>query len=82
VGYAQQLLDDVRAQLAPDDAALKEARERRDLARSAGESFRGTNRSFTSGSLAHGTLTARCTSETKASTLTVASCLTAAPIRL
>ena len=55
MGYTQQLLDDVRKQLAPDDAVLKEARARRDLARSAGEFFHGTNRSFGSGSLAHGT---------------------------
>jgi hypothetical protein len=55
VGYTQQLLDDVRAQLAPEDEVLKEARARRDLTRSAGESFHGTNRSFGSGSLAHGT---------------------------
>ena len=55
MGYTQQMLDDVREQLAPDDAVLKEARARRDLARAAGESFHGTNRSFSSGSLAHGT---------------------------
>ena len=55
MGYTQQMLDDVREQLAPDDAVLKEARARRDLARAAGESLHGTNRSFSSGSLAHGT---------------------------
>ena len=55
MGYTEQLLDDVRAQLAPDDAVLKEAKERRELVRSAAESFRGTYGSFVSGSLAHGT---------------------------
>lgn len=55
MGYTAQLLDDVRSQLAPDDAALKEARERRDPVRRSAESFLGTIRSFKSGSLAHGT---------------------------
>jgi hypothetical protein len=50
-----QVLDDVRAQLAPDDVVLKEARERRDLARRAAETFTGALRTFRSGSLAHGT---------------------------
>jgi hypothetical protein len=50
-----KLLAEVRAQLAPDDAVLKEARERRDLVRIAAESFGGALRSFRSGSLAHGT---------------------------
>jgi hypothetical protein len=55
MGYTERLLDDVRAQLAPDDAVLKEARERRDLVRRAAESFHGTSGSFGSGSLAHAT---------------------------
>jgi hypothetical protein len=55
MGYTERLLDDVRAQLAPNDAVLKEARERRDLVRSAAESFHGTTGSFASGSLAHAT---------------------------
>jgi hypothetical protein len=55
MGYTEQLLTDVRSQLAPDDTVLKEARERRDLVRRAAESFRGAGRSFASGSLAHGT---------------------------
>jgi hypothetical protein len=55
MGYTDRLLDDVRAQLAPDDAVLKEAGERRDLVRSAAESFHGTTGSFASGSLAHAT---------------------------
>lgn len=49
------MLDDVRAQLAPDDVVLKEARERRDLVRAAAASFTGALRSYCSGSLAHGT---------------------------
>jgi hypothetical protein len=55
LSFTQQVLDDVRAQIAPEDAALKEARERRDTTRTAAEGFRGVRHSFTSGSLAHGT---------------------------
>jgi hypothetical protein len=55
MGYTQQILDDVRAQLAPEDAALKEAKERREAVRAAAESFHGARRSFASGSLAHAT---------------------------
>lgn len=51
----QKVLDDVRAQLAPVDSVIKEARGRRDASRAAGESFPGALRSFNSGSLAHGT---------------------------
>ena len=55
MGATQDLLDDIRKQLAPSDEVLAEARARRDLVRSIAESFPGTVRSFTSGSLAHGT---------------------------
>ena len=55
MSYVDQVLDDVRAQLAPDDVVLKEARERRDLVRAAAESFNGALRTYRSGSLAHGT---------------------------
>jgi len=55
MGYTNNLLDDVRAQLAPEDTVLKEARERRDIVCAAAESFRGATRSFASGSLAHKT---------------------------
>lgn len=48
-------LDSVRSQIAPDDDALKEARDRRDATRVAAEEFGATNRSFASGSLAHRT---------------------------
>jgi hypothetical protein len=49
------VLDDVRSQIAPDDAALKEARARRDTTRAAAKVFDGVRHSFASGSLAHGT---------------------------
>jgi hypothetical protein len=49
------VLDDVRSQIAPDDAALKEARARRDTTRAAAKAFGGVRHSFASGSLAHGT---------------------------
>ena len=49
------MLHVIRSQIAPDDAALKEARSRRDAARAAAESFGSTNRSFASGSIAHRT---------------------------
>ncbi len=55
MGNTDDFLNDIRAQLAPDDAVLKEARERRDTVRAAALSFRGAGRSFASGSLAHGT---------------------------
>lgn len=55
MSFTEDLLDDVRAQLAPDDVVLKEARERRELTREAALTFPGTLRTFRSGSLAHGT---------------------------
>lgn len=55
MGYTKKVLDDVRAQIAPEDLVLKEARERRDFVRQVAESFPGARRSFPSGSLAHGT---------------------------
>lgn len=55
MGHTAVLLDDIRSQLAPDDLAIKEARERRDSVRDAAATFRGTLRTFTSGSLAHAT---------------------------
>lgn len=51
MGCTTALLDDIRPQLAPDELAIKEARERRDAVRS----FHGTLRTFNSGSSAHGT---------------------------
>lgn len=55
MGFTAELLTDVRRQLAPADDVLQEARARRDLVGKAAMSFRGMQRSFTSGSLAHGT---------------------------
>jgi hypothetical protein len=55
LGFTRNVLDDVRSQIPPDDAALKEARGRRDMTRAAAEDFDGVRRSFASGSLAHGT---------------------------
>lgn len=55
MGSTDDFLNDIRTQLAPDDAVLKEARERRDTVRNAAMTFRGAQRSFASGSLAHGT---------------------------
>lgn len=55
MGHAAAVLDDVRSQIAPDDVALKEARERRDRTTSAAEKFTGALRTFASGSLAHKT---------------------------
>lgn len=55
MGFTAQLLDDIRSQLAPDQASLDEARSRRDTVRAAALSFNGGRRTFNSGSLAHGT---------------------------
>lgn len=56
MGYTAELLDDVRAQLAPTDEALDEARRRRDIVKDAASSFAGVRDSFNSGSLAHRTM--------------------------
>ncbi|HEV2930225.1 MAG TPA: hypothetical protein VGW74_16155 [Propionibacteriaceae bacterium] len=53
--FTKQVLGDVRAQIAPEEAALKEVRERRDTTRAVAEAFEGIRHSFASGSLAHGT---------------------------
>ncbi len=50
---ADTILDDVRAQIAPDDRVLKAARDRLAAVRAAGEAFKGVRRSFRSGSVAH-----------------------------
>jgi hypothetical protein len=55
LSFTEQVLDDVRAQIAPEDAALKEVRERRDTTRTAAQAFEGVRHTFASGSLAHGT---------------------------
>lgn len=53
--HAEDVLDDVRKAIAPDDRVLKEARKRRDVAKKAALQFRGSLRAFNSGSVAHGT---------------------------
>ncbi len=50
---ADTILDDVRAQIAPDDRVLKAARDRLAAVRAAAETFKGVKRSFRSGSVAH-----------------------------
>lgn len=56
VGYTRVVLDEVRNKIKASDAVLREARARRDLIRETAEHFPGTVRSFTSGSIAHGTV--------------------------
>jgi hypothetical protein len=73
MGYTEQLLDDVRAQLAPDETVLKEARGRRDLVRTAAESFHGTTGSFASGHSLTPRQTVQSTSATRVWTPTAAS---------
>jgi hypothetical protein len=53
--HAEQILDEVRQRIAPEDEVLKAARERRDLVKAQAMKFRGTARVFNSGSVAHGT---------------------------
>lgn len=55
MSFVDRVLDDVRADLAPADFVLKEARQRRDLIRRAAATFDGALRTYRSGSLAHGT---------------------------
>jgi hypothetical protein len=54
-GYAGKVLDEVRARLAPSDAVLELARDRRGLVLNAAMKFPGTLRKYNSGSIAHGT---------------------------
>jgi hypothetical protein len=53
--FVKYYLDDVRAQLAPSDEVLQEARARRDIVKQMADKFPGALRSFNSGSLAHAT---------------------------
>src|SRR4051812_25596450 len=55
MGYTRPMLIDIRMQLAPDDAVIKEARARRDAVLGAASTFPAVLRTFFSGSLAHGT---------------------------
>ena len=54
--YAEQIVEEVRARIAPEDAVLDETRSRRDKVRAAAERFVGALKSFASGSLAHRTV--------------------------
>jgi hypothetical protein len=53
--HSEQVLDEVRKSIAPEDRVLKAARERRDLVKTLAMKFRGTARCFNSGSVAHAT---------------------------
>jgi len=53
--HAEQVLDEVRKRIAPEDKVLKAARERRDAVKAIAMRFGGTARSFNSGSVAHAT---------------------------
>ena len=53
MGYTQDILDEVRKQLAPMDATLTAARDRRDLVLDAALAFPGALRTYPAGSIAH-----------------------------
>jgi hypothetical protein len=53
--HAEQVLEQVRKSIAPEDKVLKAARERRDLVKALAMKFRGAARCFNSGSVAHAT---------------------------
>ena len=55
-GYTRRVIDEVRAQIKASDRVLHEARIRRDLIKETAEHFPGSERSFSSGSIAHGTV--------------------------
>lgn len=55
MGYTSDILADVRRQIAPDDMVLKEARERRETVKHIASTYSGVIRTYSSGSLAHGT---------------------------
>lgn len=52
---ANEILDEVRAQLAPSDDILKTARDRRAVVLTAASAFEGVRDRYVSGSIAHGT---------------------------
>lgn len=54
--FGEQYVEQVRHQIQANDLVLKEARRRRDRARRLAEQYDGALRSFSSGSLAHGTV--------------------------
>jgi hypothetical protein len=53
--HAEQIFEEVRTRIAPEDWVLDESRNRREEVRTAAERFTGSLRSFPSGSLAHRT---------------------------
>lgn len=56
MGYVDDILNDVRGQIAPDDDVLREAQDRRDLVAKSAMEIEGSARWFRSGSVAHGTV--------------------------
>jgi len=54
--YTEQILTDVRAKIAADDAVLSETKKRRNLVKRVARQFEGALSTFDSGSLAHGTV--------------------------
>ena len=55
MSYTATVLDEVRAQVAPDDLTLKTAKARRDDTLESAAAFDGVSRTYVSGSIAHGT---------------------------
>jgi hypothetical protein len=55
MSHTATILDEIRAQVAPDDETLKAAKGRRDDALGYAEGFNGVARTYVSGSIAHGT---------------------------
>ena len=55
MGYTDRLLDDIRAQIQPDDTVVKEARDRRSLVLEGAAKATFSHEKVLSGSLAHGT---------------------------
>lgn len=55
MSYTETLLDDIRLQIQPDDAVVKEAKARREIVLTAAATFGSTTKKVRSGSLAHGT---------------------------
>jgi hypothetical protein len=61
MGLVLDILNDIRGQIAVDDAVLKEAKDRRNLVVKAALGIDGARGSFRSGSVAHGTVNAPVT---------------------
>lgn len=55
MGLVDEILDEVRAELAPSDEVLGAARDRRERVLGAARQYPGVLRTFSSGSIAHGT---------------------------